>query len=740
MKYPAWFFTIGLIALTAPGYAADFILQSSTQPIVVDARLDDEAWQNAERLPLNYETKPGNNTKPIVATEAMMLEHNNTLYIAFKAYDPQPEKIRAFLRDRDNGPDDDKVLITIDTFNSGQIAYSFTVNALGVQTDKVRNEANDEDSTSWDATWDSAGRITDFGYLVEMAIPLNALRFPDRDRQQWRINLERSYPREQAYRYALNPKDRNNSCVICQFSMLQGLEGAKPSANLELSPSLVYSQSQARDFDTPWPSADKDSELGLDMRWGITPNISLNATINPDFSQIEADAAQLNINDQFDSGLEEKRSFFLEGSDYFETNKALVYTRNIVDPNYGLKLTGKEGRHTMGIMVVEDNQTKIILPSHDSSSTETLTDGNKPVASLSTIARYQYQLDNGLSLGTLLTNRQASNGDYENTVLSIDGFWQINDSDRLYTQSVQSKTDYPISFQTQYDQEDHIEDSAHFIRYEHATDNWNYSLHFQEFGKDFRADSGFIPQVAYNKYKAKGGYIWHADNPWWSQLELEFDWDISHDDSGNVIERGFETAIKIEAIGQSKIKIKTGNHNKIYGAASYPGHFYALKVNTKPYAGIDLSAELEWADTVDTDNERPGEEQKMELIAGINIGQHLLLEITWEREQLEVTGGRLFTAEAQDIRINYQFTNNSRLRLSLINEKVNKDTQLYLNPYNEDAKEREKSYQLIYSYKLNPQSVFFMGYGENVYSNDETEQWFSDEKTFFIKISHAWLN
>ncbi len=173
-------------------HAQSFTLQSTQLPITVDAKLDDIAWQQAEVLSLNYETKPGNNTRPAVVTEARLLTHYNTLYIAFKAYDSQPEKIRAFLRDRDSSPDDDTVTITIDTFNSAQIAHRFTVNALGVQTDIVRNENTDEESSSWDTSWYSAGRITDFAYIVEIAIPLNVLRFPDSDIQQWKINLERS--------------------------------------------------------------------------------------------------------------------------------------------------------------------------------------------------------------------------------------------------------------------------------------------------------------------------------------------------------------------------------------------------------------------------------------------------------------------------------------------------------------------------------------------------------------------
>lgn len=697
-----------LLTFSLLTYAESFTLKASQQAITIDAKLDDIAWQQAEVLSLNYETKPGNNTQPTVVTETMMLTYNNTIYIAFKAYDPQPENIRAFLRDRDSSPDDDTVTITIDTFNSAQIAHRFTVNALGVQTDIVRNESTDENSSSWDATWDSAGRITDFGYIVEIAIPLNALRFPNSNSQQWKINLERSYPREQPYQYALNSSDRNNSCIICQYSLMQGLEGEKPSANFELTPSLVYSHSQSRNLDEPWPDTDGNTEAGLDARWGITPNISLNATLNPDYSQVEADAAQIDINQQFDDDLEEKRNFFLEGADYFKTNQPLVYTRSIIDPNYGMKLTAKENQHSIGIMVVEDEQTNIILPSSDSSSTINFQKHDNPAANLSSIVRYQHQLTDGLSLGLLLTNREAKDVDYKNTLLSADGFWQVNNSGRFHIQTIQSQTDYPEFIQTEYQQQDHIEDAAHFISYEHETESWNYSLQYQEFGQNFRSDSGFIPQVDFNEHKARGGYIWYADTQWWTELELEFKWLIAHDDSGNVLEQEFQTAFEIEAIGQSDIEIKTGSHNKYFNAVSYPGQSYALAIESKPYAGINLFAELEYSDTIDTDNERPGIEKKATINASVNIGRHLLVELNVEKEQLSVSAGRLFTALAQDLRVSYQFTNNSRLRLSLIREKTNKNTKLYINPIAEKRTEKEEYLQFVYSYKLSPQSVFLL--------------------------------
>ncbi|MCP4664030.1 MAG: carbohydrate binding family 9 domain-containing protein, partial [bacterium] len=326
-------------------------------PIEIDAVLDEAAWSEALNLSLDYETRPGENVPPAVDTECLITYAADQLYIAFRAHDPDPEKIRARLTDRDTAFSDDFVGVALDPFNDERRAFEFFVNPLGVQMDMTMDDVNDNEDASWDAIWKSAGRITAGGYVVELAVPFSSLRFPrTQGPQTWGVDAIRFYPRDSRYRIALNPMDRNVSCYLCQTSKLVGFEAITPGRNLEINPTVTASRHDEReDFpSSPLEAGDADSDVGLTVSWGITPNINLSGTLNPDFSQVEADAGQLDVNNQFALFFPERRSFFLEGADLFDTPMNVVFTRNVADPTWGLKLTGKEGRHALGVFLAED--------------------------------------------------------------------------------------------------------------------------------------------------------------------------------------------------------------------------------------------------------------------------------------------------------------------------------------------------------------------------------------------------
>ncbi|MCJ8268620.1 MAG: carbohydrate binding family 9 domain-containing protein, partial [Psychrosphaera sp.] len=273
--------------------------------ITVDAKLSEPMWDKAVVVNMSNITFPEENHPASVKTTAYLFEDGETLYIGFKAQDPDPAKIRAFLRDRDSNNifNDDMIGIKLDTYGDHKLAYQFWVNALGVQVDSIENAVTGRESSAWDAIWDSAGQITDDGYVVEMALPLRILNFNDQlDKQYWAVELVRFYPRENRQRISNMTIDPNNDCMVCQMGPLHGFAGAKQGKNLAIVPSLTVGASETRDISatpvTDW-ERDTNADIGLDLKWGITPDISLNATFNPDFSQIEADAGQLSINNTF---------------------------------------------------------------------------------------------------------------------------------------------------------------------------------------------------------------------------------------------------------------------------------------------------------------------------------------------------------------------------------------------------------------------------------------------------------
>ncbi len=277
--------------------ARHFEIRRASGPIKIDGALDEPAWADALTFDLPYEWSPGDNVTPPVETEFLATYDDDYLYAAWRAHDPNPADVRAHLMDRDaiaTFVQDDHVLLMIDTFNDERRAFQFRVNPLGVQADAVFSQNEGIEDFSFDMIWDSAGRIDDEGYVVEIAIPFDQIRFPrTTGAQTWGFDVGRSYPRNVRHRIASSPRDRGNICVLCQADKVTGFENLEPGRNLEITPTLTADRTDTLDA---FPGGDlvsegEDVEAGLSVRWGITPNLSLNAAVNPDFSQVEADVA-----------------------------------------------------------------------------------------------------------------------------------------------------------------------------------------------------------------------------------------------------------------------------------------------------------------------------------------------------------------------------------------------------------------------------------------------------------------
>ncbi len=383
--------------------SSDHQLPHFEETVIVDGVMDEAVWSKALKIELDIETSPSDNLKPLVKTTVHLYEDGENLYLGFIAEDPEPDQIRAFYRDRDKIFSDDIVGIIVDPSNLRNLGYQFFANALGSQMDGTEDDLNKRESVSWDGIWESSGKINDQGYIVEMAIPFRLLRLPEENKQQtWGFELLRFFPRNFVHRISNNPRSRELRCHFCQMSNLQGFESVTNGNDIQLVPSLVLSKGEDRDLSVASPlwEENKQNDLGLDIRWGITPEITFNGTINPDFSQVEADAAQLSINTRFALFFPEKRSFFLEGADLFSTQNRLVHTRLIADPDWGVKLTGEKDNSKWALFSVNDTETTVLLPGNQGSELVSISEG-----STNTSARLIHSFENGLNLGGLVTNR-----------------------------------------------------------------------------------------------------------------------------------------------------------------------------------------------------------------------------------------------------------------------------------------------------------------------------------------------
>ncbi|UCH97846.1 MAG: carbohydrate binding family 9 domain-containing protein, partial [Candidatus Aminicenantes bacterium] len=502
--------------------ARHYHVNPATSSIKIDGALNEEGWQEAVLIELPYEWFPGDNIPAPVKTECMVTYSKSKLFIGFRCFDPDPKKIRAHLINRDAINTyvlDDHVVIQLDCFNDDRRSFQFRVNPLGVQADAMFSTFEGYEDFSWDAIWDSAGKITDFGYAVEIAIPFNQLRFPKTSgKQKWGFNAERSYPRNVRHRMCSHIRSRDERCLLCQFNKITGFEGISPGRNLELDPTLTLNRTDKRN---DFPKGEMENgkikvEPGVTFKWGITPNLILNATLNPDFSNVEADAAQLEVNTRFALRYPEKRPFFLEAADLFLTPMEVVFTRTVFDPLWGVKTSGKIGKNALGIFATQDRYNNLIFPSNKGSSSTTIKENV-----YGGVLRYRRDIGKNTTVGVLYTGRFSEN--YHNQVAGVDSFIRLSGIKKLNIQFLHSQTLYPGDISQQFNQPtDSFGGNALFIRFENMGRHLFYFFNYEDLSAGFRADFGFIPRVDTRRLGAGiGPILWGKQGQWFNRINIE---------------------------------------------------------------------------------------------------------------------------------------------------------------------------------------------------------------------------
>jgi hypothetical protein len=706
----------------------------TASPPKVDGVLDDTVWAEAVVLELKYETRPAENGPAKVRTRVLMAYDADALYIAFDAEDPDPSKIRARLRDRDRAYDDDFVGIVVDPFDDHLRAFEFFANPLGVQMDLFQDDVTHNEDDTWDAIWDSAGQVNATGFAVEMAIPMRALRFAGGGAEQlWGFDIIRMYPREERYRLSVRPNERGRNCYLCQNIHLRGFEGITPGNNLEVVPALVMTQSDARPggYGTPMEQGELEVEPSLDVRWGVTPNVMLNGTLNPDFSQVEADSAQLAVNTTFALFYPEKRPFFLEGADIFQSQFDVVYTRNIAEPDYGLKVSGKSGAHAFGAFAADDQVLNLIFPGSQGSDF-----GTFAIPTQNQVARYRRDMGNGSTLGALVTHR-AGDG-YENLVFGTDGTWRIAGPHSANFQVLGSRTEYPAQVAIDYAQPaGAFTDQALKLEYNYDAREYHFFALYQDVGEGFRADMGFMPQVDYRKPVVGGSRVWHLTGGFWNQVQLRADWDKTQQQSGAPLEEEVEFSLSGNGRYQSYLEVAMVRRiDQVYAGQHFPHEFYASYGEFTPTSWFSGGLYVRGGGAIDFANVRPATMQLIEPWLTLRPGQHLNLNLSTSFQTLDVTGGTLFDAELVELRATWQFSTRSYLRLITQHVDVRNDPSLYT--FAVDERTQDLNNQLLFAYKINPQTVFFLGYSDGWYAVDE-DDFEQQGRTLFLKMSYAWL-
>ncbi|MBW8823211.1 MAG: carbohydrate binding family 9 domain-containing protein [Xanthomonadales bacterium] len=704
--------------------------------IAIDGKLDDPAWQGALVQEIAYDIQPGDNTPAPVKTIVRIGYTADALYVSFHALDPDPASIRAHLRDRDAMFNDDWVGVFLDTFSDHRRGYELVTNPLGVQGDIIRDESNtdNQEDSSWDGKWDSAGRITAEGYDVEMRIPFSTLRFPaGNGEQHWGISLFRNWPRNKRHQLTSHLVPRSSNCFECEWGKYTGLAGAQQGRNLEIVPTLVVGKEQTRDVaGDAWHSEKTSIEPGVDISWAPSPAMTLNATLNPDFSQVETDQLQLTVNNSFALFYQEKRPFFLEGADYFNSPFSVLYTRQIASPDYGLRVTGRSGGNTYGAIIARDAEPQVLVPGTQGSGFSALNE-KVDVA----VGRYRYDFNTHFSVGAIGTFRRGD--DYDNNVAGVDARWQQG-SHTATAQFLHSQSEYPADIVNVY-ANDLGNDAkptgdAWRVAYNFSNRNWGFNTWHEDIDPGFRADLGFIGRVGYDKSLVGGEHTWYRDDAAFNKINLYADWDITRSYDGQLLERELEAQVTVQGPMQSNVRLHGLTRVAFWNGRLFDEHYADINTNFRPTGNLQLGAYVQAGTLIDQDANKTGQRTMVELFGNASIGRGIAVDWDIIRQRMRRDGGTAFEATVINAGGSWQFDPRQRLRLTLQGSEVKRNQALYPQAVNATA--RDWAAQLVYSYKVNPRTALYAGASYGAFMDDDHPNLFGNTRSVFVKLSYGW--
>jgi len=681
-------------------------------------------------------------------TEAYAGYDDSNLYVIFVCFDDEPEKMRQRLSRRDDVFGDDFVEIALDTFNDQRRGYGFAANAHGIQWEALWTEGEGYDS-SFDTVWHSEGRITPQGYVVRMAIPFKSLRFPAQPRQTWGIIFRREIPRKSEGVYWPHISSRREG-RLAQAAALTGLENISPGRNIQLNPYGAFRSFRALDTRDPnrpvFVRDASDPDAGLDAKFILKDSLVLDVALNPDFSQVESDEPQVTVNERFEVFFPEKRPFFLENANFFQTPIDLVFTRRIADPQFGARLTGKVGPYALGAFVIDDESPGKRLP-----------DGHPrdDQRALFGIVRVSRDLFRESSLGFIYTDREFD-GDY-NRVGGFDGRFKLSPN---WVAKFQGVTSWTLRIDPNGDVT-HAAGPAYDFEIGREGRSFIYELEYNDRSTGFRTESGFVPRpdirrvgqfVSY-RFWPEGSFILN----WGPELSL----DRVYDHQGNRLDWAASPSFFVTMPGRTSLSVYyNGGRERLrpqdFGGLtrsldfSQPGYgftfdssYFSLvgvsgfvgrgkRINFAPPSGEEPFLADETPARLDI-TVRPG--------SGLRVDNtYLLTRLTDRASDESVFNNHIFRSKW-----NYQFTRELSLRVIL-----QYDTTL-ANP-SLTSLETTKNFNadFLITYLLHPGTALFIGYNGNARNIDlvptpdgatlvhPRNRFINDAKQFFIKFSYLY--
>jgi hypothetical protein len=714
-------------------------IQRAIGPITMDGDLSDAGWKGIRPITTWYETNPGDNTEPKVRNVAYLAYDDRYLYAAFDFEDPNPEQIRAPLGDHDavSSPTDYGGLI-VDSRDDGKTAQMFLANPRGVQYDAVTSDATGEDNSP-DFFWDSAARITATGWTLEIRVPFSSLRYGNQLNPTWGILLYRNYPRDRRYQFFSARLPRDVNCFICNSSPLTGFESLPHGSHLVLAPFVTSQRTNTTsgDLGTPLSTVDMNSQAGFDLKWNPSASAAVDGTYNPDFSQVESDAAQIVANERFALFYPEKRPFFLEGVDMLSAPQQVVYTRTVTDPKAGMRATGKFGETAYTALAARDQGGGVVIIPGPFGSTQAPQDFTSDVG----VARLRRDL--GRSFVSFIATGRLIDGGGDNAVFGPDFQWRPRPADSFTGQLAYSESHTPNrpDLASEWDGR-HLSDHAGLVSWSHSDPKLDWYVQGQDVGPEFRADVGFIPQVGYRNAYLDAGYTQHPKDAFVSRVRYWTNEYVDAEPDGTRLDDRVSAGFGVDAKWNSFLRVELNHDGYLVGDQWLERFRPRVMLQAAPSRVLNqFSIDSYFGQEIDFDNARLGTGATFVTSATVRPGDHLELlanfNVRWLDESV-AAGERtqLFNAQVERLRATWSFSSRSFVRLIGQYVQTTRDTSLYTSSV--AAKEAFFAGSALFAYKLNWQTVLYAGYGDTRTFSEDSGALEPDSRQVFAKISYAW--
>ena len=672
-----------LVAGQEPGRALR-IARAARPPELLDFVSGDSSRQGEAVVSDFRQRDPGDGNPAGAPVTAYLSYDDANLYVVFVCRD-RPALVRAGLAKREEIASDDGVALYLDTFGDRKHAYLFAANPLGVQADALVTEGQDDDY-SFDAVWQADGRLTADGYVVRLAIPFRSLRFPRTPAQRWGIALARYIRRnnEESYWPYLTKRVAG---LVPQFGTLEGLTDISPGRNLQAIPYGAFTGARFLDTEAPAFRTASDHRFGLDVKGVIRDALTLDATVNPDFSQVESDEPQVTINARFETFFPEKRPFFIENAGYFQTPVNLFFSRRIVDPGAGVRLTGKAGRWGIGAIGIDDREPAQTFGTAD--------------ARIATV-RLERELGRQSAVGLLASDWALAGA--RNRVVSADTRLALSKTWVFTGQAIATGT----------------RDStgtgasgrgwgwyANLLR---DGRNLDYSATYLDLSPGFETQLGFVKRVGIREFEQQLDLV---RRPHGSVVKVgptfttQFDWDRD----GRLLDRSLEASLEVKLRGETKLVVAREQAFELFGDLPFDTYRTKLTVESEWLKWLALGAKVKLGTAV---NHKPpkgtdpalGDAVQGELGFTFRPAPQLRIDHTFLYERLATRlGAPVFTDRILREKVNYQFTRELSLRAIVDYALVTRDSTL-----SRVDREHRWGVDVLLSYLVNPGTALYVGY------------------------------